>query len=119
MHQPTQAAAQAVADLAQRIGVSQLTEQHGDELRPAGKALGGTLSGVLLYECGELGTGEVLEQLIEQARDLYDWIALLWAACGEFPARNCSPTSIIGGHSLYFRLQKPVWDKGEPNWNRP
>ena len=65
MHQPPQAAAQAVADLAQRIGASQLTEQHGDELGPAGKALGGTLSGVLLYECGELSSGKVLEQLIE------------------------------------------------------
>jgi len=65
MHQPPQAAAQAVADLAKRIGVSQLTEQHGDELGPAGKTLGGTLSGVLLYEGGELGSGKVLEQLIE------------------------------------------------------
>jgi hypothetical protein len=42
-----------------------LTEQHGDELRPTGKALGVTLSGVLLDECGELGSGKVLEQLIE------------------------------------------------------
>jgi hypothetical protein len=49
-----------------------LTEEHGDELRPAGKAFGVTLSGVLLYQCGELGAGEVLEQLIEEARDLYD-----------------------------------------------
>ena len=65
MHQSPKAAAQAVADLAQGIGASQLTEQHGDELRPAGKALGGTLSGVLLYECGELGAGKMLEQLIE------------------------------------------------------
>ena len=65
MHQAPQAAAQAVADLAQRIGASQLTEQHGDELRPAGKALGVTLGGVLLYQCGELGSGKVLEQLIE------------------------------------------------------
>ena len=65
MHQPPQAATQAIADLAQRIGVSQLTEQHGDELRPASKALGGTLSGVLLYECGKLSSGKVLEQLIE------------------------------------------------------
>jgi hypothetical protein len=89
-----------------------LTEEHGDELRPAGKAFGVTLSGVLLYQCGELGAGKVLKQLIEQARDLYDWIALLWAAFGEFPARNCSPTSIIGGHSLYLRLKEPVLDKG-------
>ena len=88
MHQPPQAAAQAVADLAQRIGASQLTEQHGDELRPAGKAFGGTLSGVLLYECGELGPGKVLEQLIEEAGELYDWVALLWAAFGEAPSEE-------------------------------
>jgi len=43
---------------------------------------------VLLYECGELGTGKVLEQLIKEARDLYDWIALLWAAFGEAPAKE-------------------------------
>jgi hypothetical protein len=42
-----------------------LTEQHRDKLGPAGKTLGGTLSGVLLYECGELSSGKVLEQLIE------------------------------------------------------
>jgi hypothetical protein len=65
-----------------------LTEQHGDELCPAGKALGVTLSGVLLDECGELGAGKVLEQLIEEARNLYDWIALLWAAFGEAPAKE-------------------------------
>src|ERR1039458_7856120 len=83
MYQSPQAAAQAVADLAQRIGASQLTEQHGDELCPAGETFGGTLSSVLLYECGELGSRKVMEQLIEQASDLYDWIALLWAAFGE------------------------------------
>jgi hypothetical protein len=42
-----------------------LTEQHGNELRPASKALGVTLSGVLLYQCGELGSRKMLEQLIE------------------------------------------------------
>jgi hypothetical protein len=88
MHEPPEAAAQAVADLAQRIGASELTEQHGDELRPAGKALGVTLSGVLLDECGELGAGKVLEQLIEKACNLYDWIALLWAAFGEAPSKE-------------------------------
>src|ERR1035437_9361624 len=117
MHQSPKAAAQAVTDLAQRIGASQLTEQHGDELRPAGKAFGGTLSSVLLYEYGELGSGKVMEQLIKQACDLYDWIALLWAAFGEFPARNGSPTSIIGGHSSYFRLQEPVLDKSGSRMN--
>jgi hypothetical protein len=88
MHQAPQATSQAVADLAQGIGASELTEQHGDELRPAGKALGVTLSGVLLYECGELGSGKVLEQWIEEARDLYDRITLLWAAFGEAPGKE-------------------------------
>src|ERR1035441_9180202 len=119
MHQSPKAAAQAVTDLAQRIGASQLTEQHGDELRPAGKAFGGTLSSVLLYEYGELGSGKVMEQLIKQACDLYDWVALLWAAFGEFPARNGSPTSIIGGHSSYFRLQEPVLDKSDETSSAP
>ena len=119
MHQSPQAARQTVADLAQGIGTSQLTEQHGDELRPAGKPLGGTLGGVLLHQGGKLGPGEVLKQLIEQARGLYDWIALLWAACGEASARNGSPTSIIGGHPPYFRLQEPVLDKSDIGTLRP
>ena len=88
MRQFPHTAAQAVADLAQGIGVPQVAEQHGDELRPAGKALGGTLGGVLLDEGGKLRPRKVLEQLIEQARDLYDWIALLWAACGEAPGKE-------------------------------
>jgi len=41
--------------------VSGLTEQHGDELRPAGKPLGGALGGVLLHQGGELRPGKVLE----------------------------------------------------------
>jgi hypothetical protein len=88
MYQSPQTTPQTVADLAQRISASELTEQHGDELRPAGKALGSMLGGVLLYQCGKLRPREVLEQLIEQARDLYDRIALLWAACGEAPTKE-------------------------------
>jgi hypothetical protein len=65
-----------------------LAKQHGDELRPAAKAFGGTLGGVFLDECGELGTGKMLEQLIEEARDLYDCVALLWAAFGETPSKE-------------------------------
>jgi hypothetical protein len=52
--------------------------------------------GVLLYKCGELGTGKVLEQLIEEARDLYDWIALLWAAFGEAPAKEWLANDVAG-----------------------
>ena len=43
---------------------------------------------MLLYECTELGAGKMLEQLIEEACDLYDWIALLWAAFGETPGKE-------------------------------
>jgi hypothetical protein len=83
-----------------------LAEQHGDELRPAGKAFGVTLSGVLLYECGELGTGKMLEQLIEEARDLYDWIALLWAAFGEAPAKEWLANVNYRRASLLFQTAR-------------
>ena len=43
---------------------------------------------MFLDEYGELGTGKVLEQLIEEARDLYDCVALLWAAFGEAPSKE-------------------------------
>jgi hypothetical protein len=43
---------------------------------------------VFLHQCGELGAGKVLEELIEQARDLYDWIALLWAALARLSAKE-------------------------------
>ena len=43
---------------------------------------------MFLNQGGELRAGKVLEQLIEQARDLYDWIALLWAAFGEAPSKE-------------------------------
>ena len=88
MNQLAQTAGQAVADLAQRIGAAELAEQHRDQLRPAGKALGVTLGVVLLDQRGELRPRKMLEQLIEQTRDLYDWIALLWAASGEAPGQG-------------------------------
>jgi hypothetical protein len=71
-----------------------LAEQHRDEFRPAGKTFCGMLGSVLFHECGELGAGKVLEQLIKQARDLYDCVALLWAAFGEVLAWKRSPTSL-------------------------
>ncbi len=99
MHQAAQAASQTVADLAQRVRAPELAKQHGYELRPAGKAFGGTLGIVLLDECGELGAWEMLEQLIEQARNLYDCLALLvgsvWRGFWQEIARQ---RPIIGGH---------------------
>jgi len=40
-------------------------EQHGNELRAAGKALGITLGGVLPHQRGKLRPRAVLEQLIK------------------------------------------------------
>jgi hypothetical protein len=114
VHQFAEAATQAVANLAQRIGTPQLTEQHGDELRPAGKSLGRMLGGVLLYQRGELGAGKVLEQLIKQACRLYDCLALLVGGVRRSSRLgNVRQRPIIGGHSPYFRLQEPVLDKSE------
>jgi hypothetical protein len=47
-----------------------LAKEHGDELRPASKALGGSVRVMLLHQRGELGTGKMLEQLIEEAGSL-------------------------------------------------
>ena len=89
-----------------------MTEQHGDELRPTGKTLGVTLSGVLLYESGELGAGKVLEQLIEQARELYDWVALLWAAFGEAPGKDLLANVNYRRALPLFQTARPCFGQG-------
>ena len=68
MNQFAQATAQAVADLAQRIGMGELAEQHRDQLRPAAKAFGAPFRVVFLDQGSELGPGKKLEQLIEETR---------------------------------------------------
>jgi hypothetical protein len=65
MHQAAQTTGQTVADLAQGIRASELAKEHGYELRPAGKTLGGAFGAVLFHQHGELGTRKMLEQLIE------------------------------------------------------
>ena len=94
MHQAAQTAGQPVADLAQGVGTPQLAKQHRDELRPAGKPLGGALSAMFLHQCGKLGPGKMLEQLIEQAGCLYDCLALLvgdvWRRSGQGTIRQRS-----------------------------
>jgi hypothetical protein len=89
-----------------------LTEQHGDELRPAAKAFGGTLGGVFLDQCGELGTGKVLEQLIEEARDLYDWVALLWAAFGETTSKEWLANVNYRRALLLFQTTRACFGQG-------
>jgi hypothetical protein len=65
MHQAAQTTRQAIAYLAQGIRSSQLAKEHGYELRPAGKTLGGAFGAVFFHQRGELGTRKMLEQLIE------------------------------------------------------
>ena len=116
MHQPPQTARQAVADLAQRIGAAELAEQHRDELRPVGKALGAPLRVVLLHQRGKFGPGETLQQLIEQARDLYHGLALLvggvWRSSRQGTIRQ---RPIIGG--LVFSLSQGQSSLGQQSRN--
>ena len=88
MHQFAQAAAQTVADFAERIGMGELAEQHRDQLGPAAKTLGGTFRVVFLDQRRELGPRKMLEQLIEETRDLYDDSAFLVGTFGEAPAKE-------------------------------
>jgi len=94
MHQFAQATAQAVANLAERIGMGELAEQHRDQLRPAREPFRATLGAVLLDECGKLSSGEMLEQLIKQAGYLYHCLALLvgdvWRSSGPGTIRQRS-----------------------------
>jgi hypothetical protein len=89
MHQPAQTTGHAIADLAQGIGASELAKEHGYELRPAGKSLGGAFGAVFLNQSGELGAGKMLEQLIEQAGSLYDCLGPpSGRRSAKLPARN-------------------------------
>jgi hypothetical protein len=110
-------AGQAVANLAQGIGASELAKKHGYELRPAAKSLGGAFGTVFLNQGGELGTGEMLEQLIEKAGSLYD---CLGPPCGrrsaKLPVRNDSPT-LNYRRALYPCSSELVLDKSAPKTN--
>jgi hypothetical protein len=90
-----------------------LAKEHGDKLRPAGKPLGGSFGVVLLHQRGELGTGKMLEQLIEEAGSLYD---CLGPPCGRRSAklrpRNDSPTFNYR-RAPSSRRQKLVLDNSE------
>jgi hypothetical protein len=113
MHQAAETTGQTVANLAEGIGASELAKQHGYELGPAAKSLGGMLSAMFLYQGGELATGKMLEQLIEQAGNLYD---CLGPPCGRRSAKsrqgNICQRSIIGGPSIHAP-QKFVLDNSD------
>ena len=112
-----QAAGQAVADLAQGVGLSQLAEQHGHELSPAGEPLRTALGAVSLDQCRELRSREVLQQLTEQARSLYHRRALR-CLCYQFEDTTV-PAGPCGGHSTSAgcfgqRSQPPRTDSIRP-----
>jgi hypothetical protein len=67
---------------------------------------------VFLDECGELGTGKVLEQLIEEARDLYDCVALLWAAFGETPSKESLANVNYRRALLLFQTAETCFGQG-------
>jgi hypothetical protein len=56
-----EATAQTIADLAERIGMGELAEQHRDQLRPAAKTFGAFLRVVFLDQRPKLGPGKMLE----------------------------------------------------------
>jgi hypothetical protein len=105
-----QATGQSIADIAQRIGVSQLAEQHRDQLRPATEALGRALRVVFLYERCEFKYREMLQQLIEQTHCLYHRFALLLGIrfTEQLRKKMVRPGTIIGG--LVFRSVQTVLD---------
>ena len=56
--------------------MSQLTKQHGGELRPAGEPFGVTLALMRVHQSGELVAWDFVKQLTEQTGGLYHAIAL-------------------------------------------
>jgi hypothetical protein len=65
MNQFAQTTAQAIANLAQRIGMRELAEQHRHQLRPTAKTFGAPLRFVFFHQRPKLGSWKMLEQLIE------------------------------------------------------
>src|SRR6186713_605440 len=78
MDKLSQTTTQSIADLTQRIGARQLTEQHRHKLRPTGESFGITFSLMLRNQSGKLCSREMLQKLIKQTRDLYHSAALLF-----------------------------------------
>jgi hypothetical protein len=93
--------------------MTQLAEHHGDELGPATKPLGGALGFMLLHQSRELQAGKVMQQLIEQAGDLYHDGALLIGIQRCFSNIILIPPLQEGNRSVQPSTQKPVLDTSE------
>ncbi len=70
MFQLAQAASETPADFAQRLGLRQLAEQHGDELIPAGEAFAVLFGLMFTDDVGEFAAGEDRQYLAEHACSL-------------------------------------------------
>ena len=77
MHELSKTAGEAIADLAQRIGVGHLAKQHADELRPTGESSRVTFALMFLDNAGELRAGDLLQKLTKQTGGLYHRDTLL------------------------------------------
>jgi hypothetical protein len=55
----------------------------------------------------------VLEQLLEQAYDLYDWIALAGGVWRDPARERLANVNYRRGAPFYFRVQAPVLYKSE------
>jgi hypothetical protein len=93
--------------------MAQLAEQHRDELAPAIEPLGGPLGLVLLHQSRELQAGEVMQQLIEQACDLYHGGALLNGVQRCFSNIILKPPLQEGNWAVHASPQKLVLDRSE------
>jgi len=78
MFQLAQAASETPADFAQRLGLRQLAEQHGDELIPAGEAFAVFLSLMFVDDVCEITTGENSQNLAEHTGGLNHDLLQKW-----------------------------------------
>jgi hypothetical protein len=68
--------------------MGELAEQHRDQLGPAAKTFGAPFRVVFLDQHSELGPWKMLEQLIEETRDLYDGSAFLVGGVRRSPGQG-------------------------------
>jgi hypothetical protein len=99
MLQFAQATTQAIANEPQRIGMSQMTKQHRDELPPTGKTSGMSFRLGLFDQSAKFCAGKMMKKLIKQTRGLYHVLALLCSACFASACHGSDAIQqIIGGH---------------------
>src|SRR5712692_6043663 len=98
--------AQAIADLAQTLRLSKLTEEHGHKLVPATEALAMALRPGLPHSASEYGGGNYLQYLCEQA-------GIIRHGRGSFGGLMFGKSPFHRAGPLPYYLQKPILDKSE------